>query len=103
MNTTWRYWELGGTATGLLLSALILLSFGGCASMWQPKMDADQLKAIAADKNAGVSCATVTGMYGSVRYATINLDKGVSPNSSITLDGEKCAATITTHKDAPKP
>lgn len=79
-----------------------VLLCAGCASMWQPKMDADQLKALAADKNAGVSCATVTGMYGTVKYATVNLDKSVIPNGSITLDGEKCSATITTAKDAPK-
>lgn len=76
----------------------LLLSCSGCASMWQPKLDADQLKAMAADKNAGVTCATVTGMYGTVKYATVNLDKSVIPNGSVTVDGEKCSATITTAK-----
>lgn len=88
----------------ILLFVLVLYvgTLQGCASMWQPKLDADQLKAMAADKNAGVTCATVTGMYGTVKYATVNLDKSVIPNGSVTVDGEKCSATITTAKDAPK-
>lgn len=88
----------------LIVSILgVVLLLGGCASLFQPKVDADQLKAIAADKNAGVTCTTVNGVYGSIKYSTVNLDKSVIPNGSVTHDGEKCVTTITTHQFEKEP
>jgi hypothetical protein len=85
--------------TGLAIWLLVAMLLSGCAAMWQPKMDAEQLKAVAADKNAGMTCATVTGMYGTVKIVTVNMDKSVIANGAVTVDGEKCSATITTEKD----
>ena len=83
-------------ATYALLIASALAA--GCAS---PGLSADQLKAAASDKNASAVCSKITTMGGNGTVVSVNLDKTVIPNGSVTVTGD-CVVTITTEQ-SPKP
>ena len=77
---------------------LLVTLLAGCAQVPQnydpSKMSADQLKAIASDKNATVSCAKVVGTGGTGVVVFVNLDKSTIPvNGSVTVD-DACKTTV---------
>jgi len=49
-------------------------------------MNADQIKAIVADKNATAVCSTVTGAGGVGKIVVVNLDRGVIGNGTVQVD-----------------
>lgn len=78
---------------------VVVLLLSGCASMAGPNsMSADQLKQIAADKNASAVCSQVSGMWGTGRVVSVNIDKGSIANGDVTVD-DKC--TVTIHNTVP--
>jgi len=85
-------------------SVLILTLLAGCASApggFDPsKLNADQLKALAAEKDATISCGLLTSVYGRGVAVYVNFDKGTIPaNGTITIDAE-CKTTVTLSKPA---
>jgi starvation-inducible outer membrane lipoprotein len=79
--------------------ALLVLFLAGCAQVPQnydpSKMSAEQLKAIASDKNATVSCAKVVGTGGTGVVVFVTLDKSTIPaNGAVVVDAE-CKTTVT--------
>jgi hypothetical protein len=79
-----------------LIVAGLALSFAGCMGAVLPynpeKMQADQIKALVADKNASVTCATTDTPYkGNVIH--LNLDKGVVVHGEVTVNRD-CSVTI---------
>ena len=77
--------------TLLLLSLLLLLP--ACASMQSPNMSADELKAVAADKNFSAVCSSVTGVWGTGKVVYVNVDKTVVPNGAVSVDAN-CLVTM---------
>jgi len=77
---------------------LLVLALAGCAQTPQnydpSKMSAEQLKAVAADKNATVSCGKVVAATGTAVVVFVNLDKSAIPvNGSVTVD-DACKTTV---------
>ena len=78
---------------------LLVLALAGCAQAPQnfdpSKMSAEQLKAVASDKNATVSCGRVVAATGTAVVVYVNLDKSAIPvNGSVTVD-DACKTTVT--------
>ena len=89
----------------LLLAALVMivLSLTGCAGIsGGPNMNVDQLKAVAADKNASVVCSTIMGPWGTGKVVIVNLDQRVIDTGGVTVDAN-CLVGITTTKAQPVP
>lgn len=78
-----------------LTICVLAFVLSGCASFNAPTMSADQLKAVAADKNFSAVCATGTGVWGTVKTVYVNVDKSVVPNGGITVDSNTCSVTMT--------
>lgn len=77
----------------LLLVCLVLL-LAGCTAFSPPNtMSSDQLKAIAADKNASAVCSQVSGVWGTGRVVSVNVDKGSVQNGVVTVDAN-CTVSI---------
>lgn len=70
----------------------------GCAST--QNMSAEQLRAVAADKNFSAVCSNVTGVYGMAKTVYVNVDRTVVVNGGISVDPNTCAITMT---NAPVP
>ncbi len=79
-----------------MMCLILLLGLAsGCAAMsGGPNMSVDQLKAIAADKNANVTCSTINGMWGAGKVVVVNMDAGVVRNGQVSVDAN-CLVTIT--------
>lgn len=79
----------------LILAATLICS--GCAAQLPAdpiRMSPEQLKEWVKDKNASVSCGKVNTPYGPTVVTSVNIDKAVIPNGTVTVDGE-CKVTIT--------
>ena len=76
----------------VVLSALVSGCMGAVLPYNPEKMQADQIKALVADKNASVTCATTDTPYkGNVIH--LNLDKGVVVHGEVTVNRD-CSVTI---------
>lgn len=85
------------------VAVLVVLGLSGCAGIsGGPNMNVDQLKAIAADKNASVVCSTIMGPWGTGKVVVVNLDQRVIDNGGVTVDSN-CLVGITTQKAEPTP
>jgi hypothetical protein len=74
------------------LIPILLLS--GCASFAPPSnLTADQLKAIASDKNFTAVCTNIVGPSGNGKFVYVNIDKSVVANGAITVD-PNCVITM---------
>ena len=73
--------------------ALAAILLAGCASTGVQNMTAEQLKALAADKNFSAVCSNVTGPWGMARFVYTNVDKGSVPNGAISVDAN-CVVTM---------
>jgi hypothetical protein len=73
--------------------ALMALLVAGCASTGVQNMSAEQLKALAQDKNFSAVCSNVTGPWGMARFVYTNVDKGSVPNGAISVDAN-CVVTM---------
>ncbi len=85
-----------------ILAAIISAFAGGCASLPAnpTKMNAAQLKEWVKDKTDYLFCSTVNTPWGRGIATYVSLDKGVSPNTSVTVD-DQCKTTVT-NTAAPK-
>jgi hypothetical protein len=73
--------------------ALAAILLAGCASTGVQNMTAEQLKALAQDKNFSAVCSSVTGIWGNARFVYTNVDKGTVPNGAISVDAN-CLVTM---------
>jgi hypothetical protein len=74
---------------------LVVLLLAGCAGLQSnPNLSADQLKAMASDKNATVLCSKVVGAFGTVKTVYVVLDQRVISDGTVTTDDE-CKVGIT--------
>lgn len=77
-----------------LLSALLAGCVGSPVAYDPSKLGADQLKALAADRNALGSCTRATSVYGVVTTVFFQVDRATIPvGGSLTVDGESCNTT----------
>jgi hypothetical protein len=82
-----------GDVKKLIVLATILM-VTGCASTGVQNMTAEQLKAFAADKNFSAVCSNVTSRWwGMAHFLYANVDKGMVPNGTITVDAN-CLVTM---------
>ena len=58
------------------------------------KMTPEQLRAVASDKNANVSCVVANSPYGRGVMTYAVLDKGIVVNGTVSVDNE-CKITVT--------
>ncbi len=73
----------------------LLLLLAGCQNMpGQSQMTAEQLKAVAADKNFSAVCSNVQGAWGTGKFVYANVDKSVVINGTISVDSN-CVITMT--------
>ena len=83
---------------------LPLLLLAGCASPAIPTsygdMSAEQMRALASDKNATITCAMATSLLNKVVVVYVMLDKSAIISGSISVSGEDCTAKIIA---SPKP
>ena len=89
------------TLTALLIT-LLMLMMAGCANTLPAdptKMSPEQLREMAKDKNANISCGVVNSPYGRGVMTYVVLDKSVVIDGSVTVDNE-CKVSIIS---APKP
>ena len=83
--------------------ATVLLT--GCSAMMPvhfDKMTPDQIKEYAKIKDASVMCLIANTPYGQARALYVNVDKGIVPNGTVTVD-DQCKATITNATPAAPP
>ena len=75
-----------------------LLILAGCASPTIPNsygdMSAEQMRALASDKNATITCAMATSMLNKVVVVYVMLDKSAIIGGSVSVSGEDCTAKI---------
>lgn len=86
-----------------MIIATLLLA--GCATVpGAQNMSADQLKALALDKNTAAICATATGTGGSGHFVYVNADLANKVGSTVTVTPD-CAVSTTSSPTpaAPKP
>lgn len=69
---------------GLIAVLAALLS--SCATTGGQEMTAEQLRAVAADKNFSAVCSTVAGIWGTGKFVFVNIDKSVVVNGAISVD-----------------
>ena len=85
------------------LLLLLVLLVTGCAGInGGPNMSVDQLKAVAADKNASVVCSTIMGPWGTGKVVIVTLDQRVIDTGGVSVDAN-CLVGITTAKAVPVP
>src|SRR6266436_2538136 len=77
-----------------LISVLFSVLISGCATPGQSTMSADQLRALASDKNFSAVCSTIMGPWGTGKFVYVNVDKTVVVNGAISVD-DKCLVTMT--------
>jgi hypothetical protein len=85
------------TNTLLFVCALLVVLFmTGCATLPADpaSMSADQIKALALDKNASVACTVINSPYGRGVATFVNLDRAVIAHGTVSVDAE-CKVTIT--------
>lgn len=75
----------------LCIAMLLLLT--GCASTGSQQMSAEQLKAVAADKNFSAVCSTIIGPWGTGKFVFVNVDRTVVVNGTIAVDAN-CLVTM---------
>lgn len=74
-----------------LLSLLVLVP--GCGAMGYQSMSPEQLQALSKMKDANANCIIANTPWGRGVSVYVNLDKGVIPAGTVTIDGE-CKVTI---------
>ncbi len=79
----------------VMIALVCTLALSGCAGInGGPQMNVDQLKAIAADKNASVVCSTIMGPWGTGKVVIVNLDQRVIADGGVSVDAN-CLVTMT--------
>lgn len=78
---------------GAVLLALSLVGLTGC-SFAAAQMTPEQLAAMAKVKDANVTCFKANTPYGTAVTVYVNVDKGVVPAGSVSVDAE-CKVTLT--------
>ena len=77
---------------------LLLAVLAGCASPSLPPsygdMSAEQMRALASDKNATITCAMATSLLNKVVVVYVMLDKSAIVSGSVSVSGEDCTAKI---------
>lgn len=94
-----------------LIAIALALTLAACQSMpsgfggtsYDPGMTANQIKAIAGDRNAGVVCGVIPTHLGPAKFVAVNLDQKVIDNGGITADAEQCRVQVNNSKPAPVP
>jgi hypothetical protein len=86
----------------IVLLILLCTLIGGCASAGYQGMTPEQIAATAKMKDANVNCVVLNSPYGRGVTVFINLDKGVIPLGTITVDSE-CKTTVSTSPAPFKP
>jgi ABC-type Fe3+-hydroxamate transport system substrate-binding protein len=76
-----------------LTMVLLAVLLTGCATTGGQDMSAEQLRAVAADKNFSAVCSTVTGLWGQGKFVFVNIDKSVVVNGAISVDAN-CLVTM---------
>lgn len=81
----------------MLRIMLLCLVLSGCAAMGggPNSLTTDQLKALAADKNASAICSNVNGPWGSGRVVSVNVDKSSITNGTVSVNAD-CVVSIST-------
>lgn len=75
------------------LAVVALLLLAGCQTPGSSQMTADQLKAIAADKNFSAACSNIVGPWGTGKFVFVNVDRSVVVNGTIAVDAN-CLVTM---------
>ena len=81
----------------LRLGLIFILMLSGCAT--QSQMSAEQLRALAMDKNFSAVCSTIIGPYGTGRFVYVNVDRAVVANGAISVDAN-CLITMSNESNA---
>lgn len=111
MRRKWKrfYCQFCNDIFPLLTLVIVVVAIGmtGCTSMmpnqgYDPAMTANQIKAIAADKNAAVVCSSVPTPMGAAKVVVVNLDQRTIDNGGISADSD-CRVTINTQKQVNPP
>jgi hypothetical protein len=88
------------------LLLLLLLCLPGCQALgfapqgYDPQLTANQIKAIASDRSAGIVCSLVPTPWGVAKVLTVNVDQRVIDNGGVTVSPD-CTITFATAKPAP--
>lgn len=85
----------------IFLLVLVGMVAGCQAFVPQPNMNADQLKALASDKNASAICSTILGPWGTGKLVVVNLDE-TRINGTVVVNPD-CTITATTTVPPPIP
>ena len=82
----------------ILLAVCVLFALSACATS-NSQMSAEQLKAIAADKNFSAVCSNITGVWGTGKFVYANVDRTVVVNGTISVDAN-CLVTMSNESTA---
>ncbi len=86
------------------LAALPLFLLSGCAVFGgNPALNADQLKAIAADNKNSVACISFPMMGGVSKAVIVNIDETRSIDGSVSVEGNCDKLTVNTSTVIPPP
>lgn len=94
MNIPAKWWL--GLAISVAFAALVL--FGGCANTVPAdpsKLSAQQLEALAKDRGASAACTVANTPWGPARTIYVQLDRGVIPIGTVSVDAE-CKVSVQT-------
>ena len=86
----------------IVVAALVLAGCAGVGVTNPASMSADQLNALAKDKNASLTCSKVVGAGVTATLVLVNVDKASITNGGVTVTAD-CVVTITTETPAPVP
>jgi hypothetical protein len=85
----------------ITFSILALLVLTACAANGYQNMTPEQIAATAKMKDANINCVIIASPWGKGVTTFLNLDKGVLPVGTITVDSE-CRITIRNQEPAPR-
>lgn len=82
-----------------ILFFAIIATVSGCAQIpiGATEMSAEQLTAIAKDKNTLAKCYRIPTPYGTISAIVVLVDKGAQPNGTVQIDPD-CKTIITNGK-----
>lgn len=87
----------------IAVAALAVFALAGCAGLGgNNSLSAEQMKAMASDKNANAFCGVATGPWGKVITTYVVVDKAVLSDGGFSVD-DQCKVQLITNRAPPRP
>lgn len=107
MNKVWKIRLMGYASTVVLATmlAFAILTLGGCAAFGMygqaRELSPEQLRALAADRNANALCLVAPSPWGPVKTVVLSLDKSAIASGAVSSEQNCDRVTIQAEPKVP--